>query len=32
MRDGKVVKLDPLTFPMPEDVTEDQIGNVFDYF
>lgn len=31
-RDGKVVKLDPHTVPMPEEVTEEQIGNVFDYF
>lgn len=32
MRDGQVVKLDPHTVPMPEDVTDEQIGNVFDYF
>ena len=32
MRDGQVVKLDPHTVPMPEEVTEEQIGNVFDYF
>ena len=32
MRDGQVVKLDPHTVPMPEEVTEQQIGNVFDYF
>ena len=31
-RDGAVVKLDPHTVPMPEEVTEEQIGNVFDYF
>ena len=32
MRDGNVVHLDPHTVPMPDGVTEEQIGNVFDYF
>jgi len=30
-RDGKVVELDPHTVPMPEGVTEEQMGPVFDY-
>jgi len=30
-RDGKVVEHDPHTVPMPEGVTEDQMGPVFDY-
>jgi predicted ABC-type ATPase len=30
-RDGKVVELDPHTVPMPDGVTEEQMGPVFDY-
>ena len=30
-RDGRVVELDPHTVPMPEGVTEEQMGPVFDY-
>lgn len=30
-RDGKVVELDPHTVPMPEGVTEEEMGPVFDY-
>jgi len=30
-RHGKVVELDPHTVPMPEGVTEEQMGPVFDY-
>ena len=30
-RDGKVVELDPHTVPMPEGVTEQEMGPVFDY-
>jgi predicted ATPase len=30
-RDGNVVELDPHTVPMPEGVTEEQMGPVFDY-
>jgi predicted ABC-type ATPase len=30
-RDGQVVELDPHTVPMPDDVTEEQMGPVFDY-
>ena len=30
-RDGKVIELDPFTVPMPEGVTEEQMGPVFDY-
>jgi predicted ABC-type ATPase len=30
-RNGKVLLLDPHTVPMPEGVTEDQMGPVFDY-
>jgi hypothetical protein len=30
-RDGKVVELDPHTVPIPEGVTEEEMGPVFDY-
>jgi hypothetical protein len=30
-RDGQVVELDPHTVPMPDDVTEEEMGPVFDY-
>jgi hypothetical protein len=30
-RNGQVVELDPHTVPMPEGVTEEQMGPVFDY-
>jgi predicted ABC-type ATPase len=30
-RDGQVVELDPHSVPMPDDVTEEQMGPVFDY-
>lgn len=30
-RDGKVVELDPHSVPIPEGVTEEQMGPVFDY-
>ncbi len=30
-RDGEVAYLDPHTVPMPEGVTEDEMGPVFDY-
>ena len=31
LRDGEVVHLDPHTVPMPEGVTEEEMGPVFDY-
>jgi hypothetical protein len=30
-RNGQVVELDPHAVPMPEGVTEEQMGPVFDY-
>ena len=30
-RDGQVVELDPHTVPIPEGVTEEEMGPVFDY-